>query len=237
MSILAKLCVEDEKPLNVIESYFKIKTPTDEAHLPIGLPVPKTITLIIEASKENFLWEWATETLQKRQVELKYYPVLLNGSTRTLYLSDVYLVSYKFNFISTGKTPSTITLELACGGIEDSNSDGKYSAHWRKTYPMPANVPVTTLNREYETVKNPDIVSCRYTDEDGNTIDELYEDTVILEVKTKDCIGKTVDIDLSDDDFNFKYNGKVLKDDQLKRLKITANIQKVELEVVDEDDE
>lgn len=231
MSILTKLYIEDHAPLNVLESQFSVRTPIDHAKRPQGVPVPGLLTLTIEAAKEEFLWPWATATLDKKQVELHYIPATLNERTRKLFLSDVHLVGYRFNFKSTGEHPVTLILKLAFAGLEDSITDSSYSAHWRETYPMPE-ANVQTLEEE---TTNPEIISCRYTDLDGNTITELYEDTVILEVDSKDCVGKIVDIDLSDDEFNFKYKGKVLKNDLLEGLKITADKQKVELDVFFED--
>ena len=45
-------------------------------------------------------------------------------------------------------------------------------------------------------------------------------------------IGKTVDIDLSDNTKDFKYEGQVLEDDILANLTINGNIQQEKLKVI-----
>ncbi|WP_227806046.1 hypothetical protein [Algibacter lectus] len=42
-------------------------------------------------------------------------------------------------------------------------------------------------------------------------------------------VGKSIDLDLSDSDFNFEYNGELLENDQLLGLEVTADTMKVEL--------
>ena len=48
-------------------------------------------------------------------------------------------------------------------------------------------------------------------------------------IKTSGMVGKSIDLDLSDSDFNFEYNGELLEDDQLLGLEVTADTMKVEL--------
>ena len=45
-------------------------------------------------------------------------------------------------------------------------------------------------------------------------------------------IGKTVDIDLSDNTKDFEYKGQVLEDDILENLTINGNIQQEKLKVI-----
>lgn len=79
----------------------------------------------------------------------------------------------------------------------------------------------------------PEVIAKYYTDLEGNRIEEtIIGEEVYLVLGTKNMIGKTVDIDLSDNTKDFEYEGQVLEDDILANLTINGNIQQEKLKVI-----
>lgn len=79
----------------------------------------------------------------------------------------------------------------------------------------------------------PEVIAKYYTDLEGNRIEEtIIGEEVYLVLETKNMIGKTVDIDLSDNTKDFEYEGQVLEDDILVNLTINGNIQQEKLKVI-----
>ncbi|ADV50563.1 hypothetical protein Celal_3297 [Cellulophaga algicola DSM 14237] len=71
----------------------------------------------------------------------------MGGKTRKLYFYDCHLVGWKNDFSATGSNPMSETLEITCAGVEDSNSNGVYSAYWRETFKDSTN-ETQTVNKE-----------------------------------------------------------------------------------------
>lgn len=79
----------------------------------------------------------------------------------------------------------------------------------------------------------PEVIAKYYTDLEGNRIEEtIIGEEVYLVLETKNMIGKTVDIDLSDNTKDFEYEGQILEDDILANLTINGNIQQEKLKVI-----
>jgi len=55
-----------------------------------------------------------------------------------------------------------------------------------------------------------------------------------LVIKSQHGAGRTVDIDLSNKEHDFKYNGQLLEDDLLKEIRLTGDTTRVVLEIIDE---
>lgn len=51
-------------------------------------------------------------------------------------------------------------------------------------------------------------------------------------LKTKNTIGKIIDVDLSNHSKDFMYKGEVLENDTIKNVKVTANTHKIKLRVI-----
>ena len=79
----------------------------------------------------------------------------------------------------------------------------------------------------------PKIKKTYYTDLNGDIIEKGdIGQEVYLVLETKNMIGKTVDIDLSDNTKDFEYKGHILKDDILGNLIINEDLQQEKLKVV-----
>lgn len=228
MSIQAKLHV-DGNVYNIKQFHYGIVQQTDISGMPCTRPQQTGIHLSIDLVKDELFDEWSIAEKMTKQIEIHMaHTILGQGRTRILKCYDCYLLNFATDYMAYSNESATYSLYITSGGIEPSWSTGVYSENWRVTFP--SDEEPTVIEEQEE----PEVVSCRYTDMDGVEIDELYEDTLILEVHTKNCVGKFINIDLSDDEYDFSYQGKYLENDLLEGLKITSDVQKVTLEIFEE---
>ena len=152
----------------------------------------------------------------------------MGGKTRKIFFYDCHLVNWKTNFSSTGSDPMTETSEITCAGVEDSNSFGVYSASWRTTF-REENIEPTTLDN------SPELIHYFITDLEGNEINKhQVSDKIILNLETKNSIGENLTVKIPNKTYDFKHNGIHLKDDTLKDYRINNDLEKVELEVIEQ---
>ena len=89
------------------------------------------------------------------------------------------------------------------------------------------------VEQKEENENAPKIKKTYYTDLNGDIIEKGdIGQEVYLVLETKNMIGKTVDIDLSDNTKDFEYKGHILKDDILGNLTINEDLQQEKLKVV-----
>lgn len=223
----AYLYIEDFKfPIHHFS--FNFNQPKGFNSKPSGRPELKSFIVDVEEIKNSFIREWiATGTIMKNG----YIGIQDFSNTRVLFkweFANAYAVNQAMMYSHDSNSPVISRIAISPGIIR-INRELIHETTWNPNNPF-EDREVTTR----EEVEEPDVISCQYLDMEGNPIDDLYEDKVLLEVKTENCVGKLVNIDLSDDEFDFMYLGKRLENDLLENLKITADVQRVELEVIEE---
>jgi hypothetical protein len=89
----------------------------------------------------------------------------------------------------------------------------------------------------YQAIKNnePKVLDYYLTDLDGNRIDKTkIGDKVYLNIETKSLIGKLITISLNDKEVDFKYKNEILPNDTISNYKITNDLDKLKLEVIEQ---
>ena len=108
----------------------------------------------------------------------------------------------------------------------------EFSEYWRET--LPSSTPITESNEEDN---QPRIVEYYITDASNKRIEEtIIGETIVLNVDTRNMIGEKMTIDLDDQTVDFKYDGEVLKNDTLTDYEISNDLEKIELEVIEQQD-
>jgi hypothetical protein len=81
--------------------------------------------------------------------------------------------------------------------------------------------------------EDPQILECFLEDEQGNTISKSKKNqSIFVVVNTKDMVGKSIDIDLSDDDIDYEYNGAVVDNDLIEGINVTADTMRIQLKTI-----
>lgn len=79
----------------------------------------------------------------------------------------------------------------------------------------------------------PRIIECYFTDEEDNLVEQpQIGDNLLFVFRTRNMIGKTVDIDLEDKNCDFEYEGESLSNDTLKNYTVNSGTEKIPLVVM-----
>ncbi|WP_338794248.1 type VI secretion system tube protein TssD (plasmid) [Bernardetia sp. Wsw4-3y2] len=230
MSLVSKLYVED-KEINILDFKFRFTRSTDEHGKPMGKPRGTIFEIIFETTSDQSFMSWAVATDMTKNVKIVVSPVTAASKSRVIELYDVHCVHFRNNFNAKNGEPMTTLIHLTPAIMID---DGyKILDHyWKKTDLSMNNVAPTVIKQDEEL----EIISLHFEDADKKKINEIEEGILYLVVETQNGIGKKIDIDLSNQLHNFKYEGKVLTNDVLKNISITKDIMPIELEIVVEED-
>ncbi|WP_051336288.1 type VI secretion system tube protein TssD [Aquimarina latercula] len=228
MSFKVKLYV-DSMEFNILQHHFGFLQNSDYTGRPISKPQSRTFDFIIEASKDNTFFEWATHpSLMKKECEIVFSPIQGNGKSTKIKLLDIYCVYCNYHFTSTGVDPFTVTFSLSPATIL---FDGQVimSKHWKVTDPERLNVAPTTIE------SNKEITRYYLTNTDGNEIEEYQTgDIIYLNIETQNRIGDKTTVNFNDKEHDFKYNGTILNNDTIKDYVINSNQESIKLEVIDQ---
>lgn len=229
-SFKAKLLINEEERtiLNVAQSFDQI---SDITGRPDGKPYGESLYISLESTiDDSFFYHHMFDHSEMISGEIIFYKRDGFSILYKIEFANAYILGLEENFEAHDDAPLHFNIKIGWGIIKINGI--VHEEDWNPDNPFESGGEVTTIEN-----LEPDIISLRYLDTEGNEIDELYEDKLFLEIVTENCIGKLVDVDLSDDEFDFSYNGVYLENDLLEDLEITADVQKVELEIYGEDDE
>lgn len=150
--------------------------------------------------------------------------------TRTYEFNDAFLVDYtQVLDLGSGKPMQTaITISPA---IQNYGAD--LIKPWNINY-----VPPSEMNddsQEEEEKKDPRFLGYRFENSQGDDIGQdniKINDVIYLVIETENAEGDKMTLNLDDDDLDYKYNGKVLKNDTLTGVSISGPITRVKLTAV-----
>lgn len=164
-----------------------------------------------------------------KNIKIVQSPTTLTSKSRTIEFYDMHCVEVNDNFNGVDNQPMTTTITLS-PAIISVNGETMMEKYWK----VSDLTTVTPIQQEQEPERVLVFESAHFEDEQGNKIDEKYRGMATLIIRTKNSSDKTIDVDLSSREHDFKYKGKILKKDILPNVRLTGNITKVQLEIIDE---
>ena len=144
--------------------------------------------------------------------------------------NDAALISWKESFSAIGNEPMTVTITIS-GAIQEIKGI-TYVKTWQKSWVPPSEQ--ASYQPKEGTSDGLIIEYAHFEDEEGNRINEKYMGKAYLVVGTSNQRGEYLDISLTDPEHDFKYQGNLVKDDQLKNIKITGDVTRIPLEIIEE---
>jgi hypothetical protein len=146
--------------------------------------------------------------------------------TRTYKFNDALLIYFKEFFYADGWQPmqTIITISPAI-----QNYGTEFPKRWNVSWIPPSE------RMPYQPIENeePKVLDYYITNIDNIRIDEdQIENTIILNIESRNLIGEHLTINLENKNVDFKYNGKVLPNDTITNYKITSNIEQIKLKVI-----
>lgn len=226
MSIKGKMYVDD-MVYNIRRLDFgfdqKINTNGTASTQPLG----GLFNIEVESPKSTHLYAWGASNFGMKYIKLEFSPVTLASKSRTIELYDTLCIRHHDYFHHDSKDPMISVLQLSPAIIVQ---DGQtlVEKNWKVTDLSMQEVQPTQAVSE-----NPEILECFFEDEQGNALlkPKKYQ-TIFLVVKTQDMVGKSVDLDLSDDSIDYEYNGAIVDNDLIQGVNVTADIMKIQLKTI-----
>ncbi len=145
---------------------------------------------------------------------------------KTYKFNDAHLIYFKEIFNAEGEEPMQTILSIS-PAIQ--NYGVEFVKLWNESWIPPSErMPYQSMESE-----EPKVLDYYLTDLDGSRIDKAkIGEKVFLNIKTKGLINELLTITLDDKNVDFKYNDKVLPNDTISNYKITKSLEKLELEVI-----
>jgi hypothetical protein len=148
--------------------------------------------------------------------------------SKTYNFKDAFLVDYQQIFDSSNSAPmqSMITISPA---IQNYGAD--VIKPWNVSYVPPSE----EAPAQAEEKKEPRFLGYHFENANGTVIGQnniKINDVIHLILETENAEGDTITLNLDDDDLDYKYNGKRLKNDVLRGVKVTGEITKIKLTAV-----
>ena len=222
----------DDRSINLLHFEYEIRKTTDYQGLPYGKGGLIGLTLSVEATSDTTWWQYAiSDHMKFDKAIIELCPAIL-GQQKTRYINifDVYVIDFKSRFNAINNRPLLESFFITAQGMEQSHSTTVYSTLFRKTFGIETDAAVVRTETQ-----EPVALEGYYTTTAGALIanDELQVGTQVYYVlKTQHAVGKHIDLDLADTKNDFKHNGQLLVNDILEDFKVTADTQKIKLEVI-----
>ncbi len=227
MSIQSTLYVDD-KSFVILRSSFSYHQNCDQNNRPHAKVFGGLFNISLESTSDTLFTEWAIHPTLMKNIKIVQSPVRMGGKSRTFELVDTVCTYDENSFNATNNEPmkNYITLSPAILKVDGMVLHEKF---WKVTDVSSQNVAPTTLTKDAE------LIGSYITDLEDNELEE-YEtgDTIRLHIETKNAQGKKINLSLNDASHDFRYNGQILKNDTLRDYPIHSDLEKIELDVIDQ---
>lgn len=127
MSFKSKLKVAG-KQYNILKVNFGLAQETDATGRPSTVTRGGKIELIIESTGETELFEWMTNSFERKDGSIVFVKRDSDATLKELKFEEAYLVKYRENFDSTGRNPLTESFTLSARKI--SMGTGEHTNPW-----------------------------------------------------------------------------------------------------------
>ncbi|HEY5750129.1 MAG TPA: type VI secretion system tube protein TssD [Chryseolinea sp.] len=127
MSFLAKLKVGGKEYV-VLNVNYDLTQETDPTGRPSTVTRGGRIFLEVESTGATELFEWMTNNFERKDGSVVFVKRDTDATLKELKFTEAYMVKYKENFESIGKTPLTEAFTLSAKKIQMGG--GEFENHW-----------------------------------------------------------------------------------------------------------
>ncbi len=198
-----------------------------------GNPYTRVITnpyiIDLETTSESNLFAWAASKIIMKPVKVILSHPSEYDRLRTIEMYDTLCIGYSCHFDADSNSAMTTRLTLS-PAIVTENGELIMEQSWKVT-----DLSIQNNNSEVQQREDVSLDDYYMVDENNNKIEDVSPGmNVELVIKTSNSIGKTITVNLSNDKCDYKYNGEVLKNDVLSDYTITKSIERIPLEVIEQ---
>lgn len=179
--------------------------------------------MLDSSSNDDFWYQWMISS-QMKNGKIVFYD-RDGDQTFKIEFWDCFCIAIGEQMTSVGSTAMRMNMRLSPAITRNRNVE--HVKPWKITDLTTqtinsANIPIETTYDELY-----------LTDEKNNRIDNVNPGMKVeLVIKTSGCKGRSISIDLSNEECNYKYDGQMLENDVLSNYVINQNIERIPLEVI-----
>ncbi|MBN1464097.1 MAG: hypothetical protein JW922_10585 [Paludibacteraceae bacterium] len=234
MSFLATLFLDNTERA-VLNADILVRQSVDMIQRPNKNPEGGLINIKIRSTHEDMFFAWMVSPTMMKNGYIRFYKH--DGMSRFADLEfwDCYLVNYYEHFSDDSPEAVITELTLSPGILRFKNI--VFAKNWKVTDLSKTAQTAVAYNNILEDNQNSEkrIIRMYYTDTNQNEIDNfLAGDKIYLNIESENHAGDTIDINLDNKIRDFKYKGKVLENDTIKGYTISKDSERIELEVIDQ---
>lgn len=130
MSFKATLFVDD-KELRVLFCEYTISQKTDHKQKPSARPKGGKVTVRVESTEDNFIFDWAASETQVKSGKITFYRRDAMSKMKELAFTDAYCTLLTERFHADGEVPMEMDLQLSAQKISMGGSS-KHENSWSK---------------------------------------------------------------------------------------------------------
>ncbi len=223
----ADLFIFDTK-YSILDFELSIKKDDDDTGLPVSNPYGGKMTLTFASTRNDT--DLLEAAMASRMMVRGYIRIYRRDGIQKFFdyeFANAYILFFKESYDATSKNPVTTKIIIAPGILK--KEDWIFTNYWNPSNPFlaAAAAPISSTDDEGE------IIDSYFEDVKGNRIKKPRKNQEIyLIVKTEGMSGKTIDVDLADDMYNFEYQGEILENDLLENHRVSSDITRVSLKTI-----
>lgn len=221
---ILKIEGEPDRPLLFAEqSIQKISDATGRANGKAGLP--DVLVLAFECNgKEDFFYHHMFSPNSMIAGEVVFYQRDQMGILFKIEFANAYVLGLHVEYDHNNNMP--LYMEIKIGWGISCYKGVIMEKYWNPNNPYEKATPITLQQKE------PALLGYSFEDEEGEPIKKeklKHNQTFYLIIKSENADGETTSINLDDDRLDFKYNGRIAKNDTLRGVPLTGDETRVEL--------
>ena len=128
MSFIARLKLENEEAINVLQCAFRFRQFMDATGKPTTLPRGGIIRLLLENDGRTGLFEWMIGSIHIKSGAITFYKYDSMASLRTLSFQDAHCVEYYEHFDQQAEHPMQVQLTISAHVIR--LNDATFINNW-----------------------------------------------------------------------------------------------------------
>ena len=123
MSFIAKLQLQNEDEINVLQCGFRFRQGTDDTGKPTTVPQGGTINLILESNGNTELFDWMISPVHIKSGKITFFRYDTMSRMKVLEFENAHCVEYYESFDHEGEYPMQIQLTISAHIIRLNDSE------------------------------------------------------------------------------------------------------------------
>lgn len=190
-----------------------------------------SFTLDFDTKDAITLIDWMVSSTIQKDGHIEILDFTNSRIAFKLEFANAYATAQEFYYSAFSNLPLQTNVTVTAGALR-FNREVTFFQNWNSKGPFTVQSP--SVVRE-ATEEDFDFSEYYFEDLNGNRIEQSkirYQQEVYLVVSSQNATGKTITLDLDDNRLDYEYQGKIIENDILSNLKISADTMKIKLKAI-----